>query len=310
MTLDALPRRPARTPRCIRTAVLLVAASLLAVPAAAQQARRIFISVDMEGIGGIGTPQMSGGNGKDYGLGRELATEEVNAVVAAILERGPAEILVNDAHGDMQNVLHTRLDPRVAYIQGAVKPLGMVEGLDSTYDAAIFLGYHARAGTPNAFLAHTGTMSIQEMWIDGEPAGEGEMNAAFAAAMGVPVILASGDSAFVEQIARAVPGAERVSTKSAVTQLSARLVHPQRVRESLAAATGRALERMGSAPAPARRGPVRVRIRWSDPGLPHILEAIPGVRREDGYTIAFTSASMSDAYRLIRLMYRFVNVGP
>ncbi len=310
MTPKASPPRPARTPRCILTAVLLLAGVLVAVPADAQHARKIFISVDMEGIGGIGTAQMSGNNGKDYGLGRELATEEVNAVVAAILERGPADILVNDAHGDMQNVLHTRLDPRVSYIQGAVKPLGMVEGLDSTYDAAIFLGYHARAGTPNAFLAHTGTMSIQEMWIDGEAAGEGEMNAAFAAAMGVPVILASGDSAFVEQIARTLPGAERVSTKSAVTQLSARLVHPQRVRESLAAATVRALERMGSAPTPARRGPVRVRIRWSDPGLPHILEAIPGVRREDGYTVAFTSAGMPDAYRLIRLMYRFVNVGP
>jgi D-amino peptidase len=309
MTRHAIrPRRALRSVRRIPAALLVGA--LAAAPAGAQEVPKIFISVDMEGIGGIGTPQMSVGNGKDYGLGRELATEEVNAVVAAILERGPAEILVNDAHGDMQNVLHTRLDPRVTYIQGAVKPLGMVEGLDSTYDGAIFLGYHARAGTADAFLAHTGTMSIQEMWIDGEPAGEGEMNAAYAAAMGVPVILASGDSAFVAQIARTLPAAERVATKTAVTQLSARLIHPQRVRDSLAAATQRALSRMGSADPAPRRGPVRVRIRFADPGLPHILEAIPGVRREDGYTVAFTSAGMDEAYRLIRLMYRFVNVGP
>jgi D-amino peptidase len=295
---------------CSTVPLALLAGAMATAPAQTQRAPKIFISVDLEGIGGIGTPQMSGVNGKDYGLGRELATEEVNAVVAAILERGPAEILVNDAHGDMQNLLHTRLDPRVSYIQGAVKPLGMVEGLDSTFDAVIFLGYHARAGTANAFLAHTGTMGIQEMWIDGEPAGEGEMNAAFARAMGVPVVLASGDSAFVEQIARTVPGAERVPTKAAVSQLSARLVHPQLVRDSLAAATRRALDRMQPARPAARRGPVRVRIRFSDPGLPHILEAIPGVRRDDGYTVAFTSPCMPDAYRLIRLMYRFVTVTP
>lgn len=122
---------------------------------------KIFISVDMEGIGGIGTGRMTSGSGKDYGLGRELMTEEVNTVVAAIFERGPADILVNDSHGDMQNLLHTRLDPRVQYIQGNVKPLGMVQGLDDSFDGAIFLGYHARAGTAGGFLAHTGTGSVK-----------------------------------------------------------------------------------------------------------------------------------------------------
>lgn len=79
----------------------------------AQTPLKVFISVDMEGIGGIGTGAMVNSSGKDYATGRRLMTEEVNAVVAAILERGPAEILVNDSHGDMQNLLHTELDPRL-----------------------------------------------------------------------------------------------------------------------------------------------------------------------------------------------------
>lgn len=80
------------------------------------------------------------------------------------------------------------------YIQGAVKPVGMVEGLDSTFDAAIFLGYHARAGTPNGFLAHAGTGSVKGLWLNGVESGEGDLNAAYAGALGVPVILVAGDS--------------------------------------------------------------------------------------------------------------------
>ena len=96
---------------------------------------RLFISVDMEGIGGIGTGAMTSASGKDYATGRQLVTDEVNAVVRTVLDRAPtAEILVNDSHGDHQNVLHTQLDPRVTYIQGSIKPLGMVQGLDASFD--------------------------------------------------------------------------------------------------------------------------------------------------------------------------------
>src|SRR6478736_6988833 len=117
---------------------------------------KLFISVDMEGIGGIGTSAMTSNGGKDYETGRRLMTEEVNAVVRAIFEWGPATIVVNDSHGDMQNLLHTQLDPRVEYIQSNIKPLGMVQGLDNTFNGIIFIGYHAMAGAESGFLAHSG----------------------------------------------------------------------------------------------------------------------------------------------------------
>ena len=268
---------------------------------------KIFISVDMEGIGGIGTSALASSAGKDYATGRRLMTDEVNAVVAAIFAAGPAEIVVNDSHGDMQNLLHTELDPRVTYIQGAIKPYGMVEGLDASFDGAIFLGYHARAGTPRGFLAHTGSGIVKGLWIGGVEAGEGEMNAAYAGALGVPVILVAGDSAFAAQFTGNVRTAA-VVTKTAVTPESARLRHPERVRQDLAAATRTALGAIGSA-APWRiDAPIEVRIRFADVTRSQILEAIPGVRQIDGYTIAFTAANMADAYRLIRLMYRFVAI--
>jgi D-amino peptidase len=279
---------------------------LFALPAAAQRPLRIFISVDMEGIGGIGTPAMTNPTGKDYALGRKLMTDEVNAVIGAIFQRGPAEVLVNDSHGDMQNLLHSELDPRVSYIQGAVKPVGMVEGLDSTYDGAIFIGYHSRAGTPNGFLAHTGTGAVKGLWLNDVEVGEGELNATYAASLGVPVLVASGDSAFVEQFTRTVR-AQGVATKHAITPQAARLLHPQVVRDRLVAATRRALDARPAKPTPIAT-PIRVRLRLSDVTVTQILQAIPGVKQTDGYTVEFTARSMPEAYRLIRLMYRFVSV--
>jgi D-amino peptidase len=300
----------ARTPHYRRglALLLLLAALVAAPPAAAQRApRRIYISVDMEGIGGIGTGEMVSASGKDYALGRRLMTDEVNAVVDAIFQHGPVEVVVNDSHGDMQNLLHTELDPRVAYVQGSVKPFGMVEGLDSTFDGAVFLGYHARAGTPGGFLAHTGSGIVKGLWINGVEVGEGELNAAYAGALGVPVILASGDSSFVEQFSKRVR-TETVVTKVAVTPQSARLRHPKVVREHLAAAVRRALVNPGSSRPLRLDAPLRVRLRFADVTRPQVLEAIPGVRQVDGYTVEFTARSMPDAYRLIRLMYKFVNV--
>lgn len=295
-----------------RTTVLTILALLAGLiggsPAAARQRPlRIFISVDMEGIGGVGTGAMTSSTGKDYALARRLMTDEVNAVVAAVHAHGPAEVLVNDSHGDMQNLLHVELDPRVTYIQGAIKPLGMVEGLEAGFDGAIFIGYHARAGTPAGFLAHTGSGIVKGLWIDGREVGEGELNALYAASLGVPVLVASGDSAFIAQFTATVP-AEGVVTKTAVTPQSARLRHPERVREDLAAAVGRALSRPAKAMPPRGGAPVHVRLRLADPTRPQILQAIPGVRQIDGYTVEFEAPGMADAYRLIRLMYRFISV--
>lgn len=287
------------------TALALIGGS--AAAAAGQQPLKVFISVDMEGIGGIGTSQMTSASGKDYATGRRLMTDEVNAVVAALFERGASEIVVNDSHGDMQNLLHTELDPRVTYIQGAIKPHGMVEGLDASFDAAVFIGYHARAGTTRGFLAHTGSGIVKGLWLNGTEAGEGELNAAYAGALGVPVILASGDSAFASQFGGNVP-AQTVVTKTAVTPQSARLRHPEAVRHDLVAALRRGLDALPGARPWDIGTPVAVRMQFNDPTRPQILAGMPGVEQVDGYTVEFQATTMAEAYRLIRIMYRFISI--
>lgn len=290
--------------------VLVGLGALTPSSAAAWQAPRVFISVDMEGIGGIGTGQMTSSSGKDYATGRQLLTDEVNAVVAAIFEHSPdADVLVNDSHGDHQNALHTLLDPRVTYIQGSIKPLGMVQGLDGSFDGVIFLGYHARAGDPDGFLAHTGSGAVKGLWLNDVEVGEGGMNAVLAGSHGVPVILAAGDSAATAELSDLLD-TETVTTKTAETPASARLIHPERVRAMLAEGTGRALDRLAAGGfRPLDLGaPVRIRMRFASTTHVDILMSIPGMSKVDGFTVAYTAENADQAYRLIRLMYRFVQV--
>ncbi len=266
---------------------------------------KIFISVDMEGIGGIGTSEMTRHGGKDYNVGRQLMTDEVNAVVKAIFNNGPSEILVNDSHGDMQNLIHQQLDPRVVYIQGNKKPFGMVQGLDESFDAAIFLGYHARAGTPRGFLAHTGSGSVKGLWLNGIEVGEGGLNAFFAGELNVPVILAAGDDVFTTQFGELV-NCELVATKTAETAQVARLKHGELVQRELFAATERALKKLKKIKPLKNKNSIQIKLKFSSTIQAEVLQAIPGMDWVDGYTVAYTAKNMQEAYSLIRLMYKYV----
>jgi D-amino peptidase len=306
--LRLLPRRALGVSALI--AALAGASGPIGTPLAAQDGPRLFISVDMEGLGGVGAPAMTSSSGKDYATGRKLATDEVNVVVEAILARHPgAEILVNDSHGDHQNLLHTQLDPRVAYIQGSIKPLGMVQGLDATFDGAVFLGYHAMAGDPDGFLAHTGSGAVKGLWLNDVEVGEGGMNAAFAGAHGVPVILVAGDEAATREL-DALLDTEVVTTKVAETPSSARLVHPEVVHARLRTGIERGLDRLSSGGFEVwdPGAPVRIRMRFASTTHVDILQSIPGMTKVDGFTVAYTAENADEAYRLIRLMYRFVGV--
>ena len=267
---------------------------------------KIFISVDMEGIGGIGTAEMTRSNGKDYQLGRKLMTAEVNAFVSAIIKfNNDAQILVNDSHGDMQNLIHQELDPKVVYIQGNKKPYGMVQGLDESYDAAIFIGYHARAGTAKGFLAHTGSGAVKGLWLNNREVGEGGLNTYFSGEMDVPIILAAGDDVFTKQFGKLVD-CELVATKNAVTAQVAKLKHGTIVERELFDATTRALKTIKNKRPIKLKNPVEIKLKFSTPTHAEILQAIPGMEWVDGYTVKYKANNMVEAYALIRLMYKYV----
>jgi D-amino peptidase len=284
--------------------VLLFFISTIAI--AQTKPLKIFISVDMEGIGGIGTSAMVNSGQKDYETGRRLMTDEVNAVVATIFEAGAATIVVNDSHGDMQNLLHTQLDSRVEYIQSNIKPLGMVQGLDSSFDGVIFIGYHAMAGTENGFLAHTGSGVVKGLWINNVEVGEGGLNTYFAGSVGVPVIVACGDKTFSEEIKKLIP-TRTVITKEAIGASAAKLLHPEVVKKTMKQVTKEALADIGKTKALAVQGPIEFKIKVDDPTRADVAMSIPGVKRVDGYTVSYQAKNMEEAYKLIRVIYKYIS---
>lgn len=286
--------------------LLLFLLSISTLSFAQQKAVKIFISVDMEGIGGIGTSAMVNSSGKDYATGRKLMTEEVNTVVKAIFQTGPATILVNDSHGDMQNLLHTELDPRVEYIQSNIKPLGMVQGLDSSFDGIIFIGYHAMAGTENGFLAHTGSGVVKGLWLNGTEVGEGGLNTFFAGSIGVPVILASGDKTFSDEIKK-LTTTRTVITKEAIGSSAAKLIHPNVVNKELQTQTIAAIKDLKNAKPLSIKNPIEFVLKADTPTHADVAMGIPGMKRVDGYTISYEAKNMDEAYRLIRIIYKYLD---
>ena len=184
-------------------ALTLAALSAAATPILAQQPRplKVFISVDMEGLAGVVSGVEVSASGPDYAHFRAIMAGETNAAVDGAFRAGATEVLVRDSHGDKRNLLPGDVDPRARLLRGAsAGPKNMMEGIDSTFDAVVFIGYHAKAGTPGAILEHTSTGNVVDFTVNGVSLPEGGYNALMAGLYGVPVVFAAGDRALVEQL--------------------------------------------------------------------------------------------------------------
>lgn len=160
---------------------------------------RIYISADLECLTGLLDADGVQPGGRDYEQGRLMMAEDVNAAVRGALAVGATDIVVNDAHGPMRNLLPETLHPAVRLIRGKPKNMGMLEGLTPEHSAMICVGYHARAGTLGA-LSHTFMgHETEDVWLDGRPVGEIGLAHASAAALGVPVAVLTGDDAACEE---------------------------------------------------------------------------------------------------------------
>ncbi len=274
------------------------------LPTARQEGLRVFLSVDMEGISGIAHSEMTSASGAEYSRGRDLMMSDLNAAVQGALDAGAVEILVNDSHGSMRNVRVEDLLPPARLISHNAKSYGMMQGLDGTFDAVFFIGYHARAGNPDGLMAHTGSgASIREIRVAGEPAGEGDLNALLAAHHGVPVALATGDEAFVRELGERWQGVEFVAVKRAIRRTTADLLHPEVTAPRIREAAARALRELPDPPQTPGT-PVEVEIRYTRTDLAEIAALLPGIERTAPDTIRFEAQDMAQAYPIIRVLYR------
>ena len=279
----------------------------LATPATASaQARRVYISVDMEGISGVNGDDQTASGRPEYGRARKLMADDANAAIRGAFEGGATEVVVNDSHGSQRNILPEDLDPRVRLISHSFKRHGMMEGLDSTYDAVIFVGYHARAGSPRGVFAHTGSGVLRDLRINGQPVGEGGMNAFMARWFGVPVILVTGDDVAVAEQRETVPEVRGVVVKRAINSRAVELRPLVDTRREIQEAAKAAVA--GAKRVPRERlAQYTVRMELRDPTIPEVAAAFQEIRLVNPTTVEFTRATMPEAYRLIRVLYRFIN---
>jgi D-amino peptidase len=261
---------------------------------------RIFISVDMEGLAGTVTDEQLGKEGFEYARFRELMTEEANAAIAAARAAGAAEIVVADSHGGMQNLLIEKLPPDVQVVRGSPRPLGMMQGLDDTFDGVVFIGYHAGTTNPEGVRAHTfSSANLADLKLNGVSVTEGAINAALAGHFGVPVLAVSGDEAAVREVASLVEGVETAPVKWAYGFHAARTLTPAAAREAIAAAVTRGMERR-DAIAPHRiASPVEMEIRFKAYRPAEVLAWLPGVTRADAHAVRYTAADIVEAYRFL-----------
>jgi D-amino peptidase len=259
----------------------------------------------MEGIGGIAHGEMTSAEGGEYERGRALMVGEVNAAIEGAREAGATDFLVNDSHGSMRNVKVEALLAPARLISNSSKPLGMMQGISSEFDAVFFIGYHSMEGEPGV-MAHTGSGSVVgRIQVDGRPMSEGGMNARAAGSFGVPVALATGDEDFVKEIRTLIDSdLETVAVKRTIRLQTAELLHPEECRRLIREGAKRAIERLGSFK-PTRPGsPTTVDITYKNPDLADIASVVPTVERTSRYSIRFQSEDYLKAYQLIRVLYR------
>jgi D-amino peptidase len=264
---------------------------------------KVFISVDMEGVSGITDPEDVLPDGADYQRGRVFMTGDANAAILGAYDGGADEVLVNDSHWIMRNLLLEQLDPRARTIKGFHKSLCMVQGLDETHDGAVFVGYHSCAGTEGGVLNHTMLgKEIQNIYLNGEPTGETRLNAAFAGHFGVPVLLVAGDAAVCDEARRVLGEVETVAVKDGIDKYSANCLHPEVAQAQIREAAARAV-RDRSRFTPYRLSPpYTLGLEWNSTTIAATCALIPRVRLSAPRSVEYVTNDYPEMMRVLVAM--------
>ncbi len=264
---------------------------------------KVYISCDMEGISGVVAGKQTDANGEEYKRAQKLMTSEVNAAIEGALAGGASEVLVNDSHASMRNILIEELNPAAQLISGSPKPLSMMQGIDeSFFDAAFFIGYHAQAGTAHSVLDHTYSGIVYQVSLNGQPMGETGLNAALAGYFGVPVVLVTGDKLLVEEAAALLGTVEGVAVKESCGRYAARCLAPEVVRDLIRQAAQSALSRVGKPF--VIEPPITLAVDFTSSAHLDMAELIPGSRRSGGRHIEYTHDDFLTVYKVWRAMLK------
>jgi D-amino peptidase len=254
---------------------------------------KIFISADIEGVAGVVIPQHGAPGNPEYERARRLMTHEVNAAIAGAFDGGATEVLVNDSHGPMVNLLPEELDPRAELILGRPKPGGMFAGLTHDHAGAFCTGYHSGAGR-HGILSHTvNGFAFANIRVNGIDCAEAILYGAYAGSLVVPVLMLSGDDQLEAQCRPHFPEAKFVVVKHALSQRAARAVSPETARTRIRAAAEQAVRNRAACRPFVIPAPFRLELDLTSVVLADFACNIPVAERVAPRTVAFNADTMT-----------------
>ncbi len=258
---------------------------------------KILITADYEGASG----HVQWGSGGE----REAVTYDINAAVSGAIEGGATEILAGEAHANKRNILPEKLDPRASFLSGQPRPLDHLSGIDSTFDAVMFVAYHAKAGTLRGIMAHTSSSKIFSLKFNDIEVGELGADAAIAGCFGIPIIMVTGDKAACDEAHALLGDVETVAVKEGVSRSAGICIHPVEARKLIEEGAKRAMSLIGTAEPFVIEPPIHTEIVFIDPSCADNLEYLPFVERVDGRTIAYTTDDLIETFELYYMLQSY-----
>lgn len=254
---------------------------------------KVYISIDMEGVVGVVTGDQLGPGGFEYQKFREYMTREALAAVQAAKEAGATDILVSDSHGNGENLLIDMFPKDVRIIRSWPRRLGMMAGIDATFDAVIFIGYHASTNNPRGVRAHTfSSARLTRVALNGKEITEGAWNAAIAGHFGIPVVMVSGDDAAIAEVQALVGPLEAAETKKSLSFHSANTLTPEASYELIGKKVKAALGRLRDFKPFTLSTPVTLDVSFKHYRVAEVLAYLKGVQRTDAHSIRYVGADM------------------
>ncbi|MED4205192.1 M55 family metallopeptidase [Neobacillus mesonae] len=263
---------------------------------------KIYISVDMEGITGLVDHTHVDSDKHNYERSRIIMTDEANHVVTSAFKSGAEEVIVNDSHSKMNNLLIERLHPETQLITGDVKPFSMVQGLDESFSGAIFTGYHARAAQPGV-MTHSMIFGVRNMFINDVAIGELGFNAYVAGYYGVPVIMVAGDDCAAREAEQLIPNVTTAVVKEAISRSAAKSLTPAKAGQLLQEKTVLAIKNRDKVkPLTPPEKPL-LSIEFTNYGEAEWANLMPGTEIVPGTTIVrFHAKDILEAYQAMLVM--------
>ena len=288
----------------IRPAVVIaVVATIFARESAAQRPLKVYISADMEGVAGVVSGDQLGPAAFEYERFRGFMTAEVLAAIQGARDAGATTIVVSDSHGNGENILIERLPDDVTLVRSWPRPLMMMQGIDSTFSAVVFIGYHASTNSLTGVRAHTiSSANLTSVELNGVAMPEAGVNAAIAGAFGVPVVAISGDESAVSEAQKLIGNMAGAVVKQSIGFHSAASMTPAAAQALIRSRVRAGIERRAQLKPFVLSTPVRLDVSFKNYRPVELLGFLPIVQRTSAHSIRFTGKDIFEVSKFIEFI--------